>query len=318
LFSCVVKQHSATQLISSFAGDRKVSQFQIPCYSQASKYETLWEPYIAANLHLYTVPLAIFLRRARELDFSPAKFESSIRVLKRVFRVFSPAVVDALSTHLSGASKYTHLVLRHVENLGQCAPPQGSMSLASCQPDMHSLLEEMYLQHLKKVRELGFLDKIAASIEGLVGKGIVSGEEKNLEGLVERAKLIVRLPLDYEIFPGGAPASSSKGKGTDEKVPLRTNEGYLTDSGRDQIIRGLAKCSPADVSYVGDKMRARAGSHEIALLVDLSIWLSDYLNQKLASVENMPKVIRLNLRFLSDYRNLLFIGLTAYVFLKLH
>jgi len=52
-----------------------------------SKYTTQWEPYVAANLHFYTVPLAIFLRRARELDFEN-RFHASITYIQRVLRVY--------------------------------------------------------------------------------------------------------------------------------------------------------------------------------------------------------------------------------------
>lgn len=41
-----------------------------PKSSSPSTYNSNWEAYVCANVHFYTVPLAIFLKRARELDFT--------------------------------------------------------------------------------------------------------------------------------------------------------------------------------------------------------------------------------------------------------
>ena len=51
-----------------------------------------WEPYVAANLHLYTIPLSIFLKRTKEFDFSTAHFHKSLGYNQRVLGVFSPAL----------------------------------------------------------------------------------------------------------------------------------------------------------------------------------------------------------------------------------
>jgi hypothetical protein len=296
----------------------------IPRYNHPSKYTSAWEAYIAANLHLYTVPLAIFLRRARELDFSAGKFDRSVDIVQRVFRVFNPAVVDVLSRHLSGSAKFMNLTARHVENLGPYAMPQGAMSLKSCQPDMRSLLEEIHMQHIKKVRELDIFGWFGARLEGVFGRGVVSGQEKALEGLEERAKLIVQLPIDYDIIPSdGARPSAGEAAATGDKVPSRTQDGFLDERGQQQIVAGATKCSPADVAFRGDKMRSRVGSHEISFLVDFTVWLSNRVNKKLGlglvdnGKQKGKQKFRFSFRFLADYRNILFLWAVFYFILKI-
>ena len=81
----------------------------IPRANQTSKYvESEWEFYIAANVYMYAIPFAIFLRRARELDFSPKIYERSgaMDIVQRVFRVFTPAVVDPIYRHLDAYSTW--------------------------------------------------------------------------------------------------------------------------------------------------------------------------------------------------------------------
>jgi len=318
LLSTAMSHHfspkNATQRIlgsTSRASKASPRSLSIPKASSPSKYSPAWEPYIAANIHIYTIPLAIFLRRARELDFSCGKFDRSIQLVKRVFRVFSPEVVDAISRHLEGPSNLERLVRQHVEILGPYAPPRGPLSLASCQVDMRNLLEDIQMQHLKKVRELDIFERVGARLEGLFGQGVVSGEEKTLENLVDRAKLIVRLPIDYEIVSSARQSVSETKLSSDKLDPTRSEDGSLSEEGREQIMNGAAKCNPANISYVGDKMRARAGSHEIHFLVQATIWLSDWLNMKLGLIGKDQKyarqVFRINLRFLADYRNILWI-----------
>lgn len=319
--------HATQRIIGSVSrsGAQKPTPrtLSIPRYSHPSKYTPAWEAYIAANLHLYTVPLAIFLRRARELDFSAGKFDRSVEIVKRVFRVFNPAVVDVLSRHLNGSASFMHLTARHVENLGPYAMPQGAMSLESCQPDMRSLLEEIYMQHIKKVRDLGIMEWFEARLEGVFGRGVVSGQEKALEGLEERAKLIVQLPIDYDIIPSdGARPSGGDAASMGDKVPSRTQDGLLDEKGQQQIFAGATKCSPADVAYRGDRMRSRVGSHEISFLVDVTVWLSNRVNKKLGlelgdnGEKKGKQKFRFSFRFLADYRNILFLWAAAYFILK--
>jgi len=290
-------------------------------YNKPSMYDRSWEPYIAANLYMYTVPLAIFLRRARELDFSAAKFFESIQIVKRVFRVFSPEVVDAIARHLDRSSQLATappLVRHHVEALGAFAPPEGPMSLLSLKNDMQSLLEEIDMQHLKKVRELNIVDRWIGKVEGMFGKGVVSGEEKTLETLIERAKLIAGLPMDYDILPQSSASGSTKSADQAETGRLaRKENGELTDYAREQLLAGQVKCDPAEVPYRGDKMRRRVGKYEISVLVELSLWASDRLNKRWGLSKDDDGTFRINLRFLADYRNTLFLVLALYLLFKI-
>eukprot|EP00592_Proboscia_alata_P014866 CAMPEP_0194399648 /NCGR_PEP_ID=MMETSP0174-20130528/126774_1 /TAXON_ID=216777 /ORGANISM="Proboscia alata, Strain PI-D3" /LENGTH=1267 /DNA_ID=CAMNT_0039196075 /DNA_START=47 /DNA_END=3850 /DNA_ORIENTATION=- len=74
-----------------------------------SQYTPEWAPYIVANLHMYTTPLAIFLRRSRELQFSGSGSGSdsnrSISIIQRVFRIFSPQVVKVINDHANFGPK---------------------------------------------------------------------------------------------------------------------------------------------------------------------------------------------------------------------
>jgi len=295
----------------------------IPAANQKSAYNNSWEPYLAANLFLYTVPLAIFLRRARELDFSPREFKRSVWILKRVFRVFTPDVIDVLSKLTQsindqsgvGTTSLGKTVENHMANLGDYSPA-GNLSLTTCQADMQSLLEEIYVQHWKAVRELGTLDKIAAFFESMCGQGATSGEEKSIKEIVDRAKCIVGFPQDFDIAAADE-GSASVPKAAESSVALRTADGVLTDEGRQQLVTGRFKCSPTEVKFVGDKMKARLRSHEVAILVTLTTELSYWLNRKL---EKFGFSWRVNFRWFADYRNLMFSVLVAsFVFkLKLH
>jgi len=325
--------------MSTVAKPTPKRELAIPKFNQKSNFTPQWEPFIAANLHMYVVPLAIFLRRARELDFSDRRFERSIQIVKKVFRVFDPNVVDMINRHLSGDGAYSNLVQHELENLGAFAPPTTGvpLTLESCKPHMHGLLEEIYMQHAKKVRELNVVERSFARLEGIFGKGVVSGEEKELTSLLERAKLIVKFPMDYEVFPRGNRPTKGASSATsgDAGQPVRAQDGLLTDQGRVQIVRGIAKCNPADVSFDGDKMHAIVGTYEIAILVKLFLALSFYLNKKLGWMEEVEadvggkktkttkegKVImgvrlRVNLRFLADYRNIIFLYFVQYIYFK--
>ena len=301
----------------------------MPTSDQHSKYDPSWEPYIAANLFMYCVPLAIFLRRARELDFSSNKFQRSIEIVKRVFRVFSPEVINAISKYLDyindssfdSGNNNCVLLRTHLEALGPFVPPVGqALSLSSLKNDMQSLLEEIDSQHMKKVRELGVLDRLIGRLEGIFGKGVVSGEEKTLRNLVERAKLIAGLSIDYDILPssslssgGGSPPELS-----DEQPRLRDRNGELSDYAREQLLHGWIKCDPAEVPFRGDPMRGRVRSYEIPVMVTLTILASDWINERLEL--SATSRFRFNLRFLADYRNINFImfaALVVYVLCKI-
>jgi hypothetical protein len=293
----------------------------IPSADRKSAYTNEWKPYIAANLFLYTVPLAIFLRRARELDFSQRELSRSRTLVKRVFRVFAPDVINALNELTSSVnrpdasiSSLWQTANNHRSLLGDFAPTtSGDLSLSSCQGEMQGLLEEMHMQHMKTVRDLGTLDKIAAMLEGFFGKGVVSGDETALQSLVERAKLIVGLPIDYEVLPSD-PGKAGFGKSHlvagDSTAALRDAQGNLTAEGRKQLLSGNLLLSPSDVHFIGDPLRARRTSYEIPFLVPITIELSDRLNKKFGWEKGW------NLRFLADYRNLLF-GCICFLLLRM-
>ena len=297
--------------------------------TQRSTYDPSWEPYIAANLHLYTVPLALFLRRARELDFSPKEFDRSLKVVQNVFRVFSPPVVEALNRLLASRQapgRFSDIVARHESNLRVYAPSKDwPLSLSACKDDMHNLLEEIHVQHFKRIRELDFFLRIASKFGGLFGQGVVSGEEKELRSLVEHAKVIVGFPKEYEVIQlsGRTMGVESQIGNFMDVTADRTFEGYLSDKGRQSLFEGTAKCNPLELTSFGDKLTGRPQSHEIAFLVPFLVEVSNYMNRKLGLVSletsddgegapsnfrlmrqavGWPFYFRINLRLLADYR----------------
>jgi hypothetical protein len=288
-------------------------------------YKAYWEPYIAANLHLYTVPLAIFLRRSRELDFSPREYQRSLNTVRRIFRVFSPEVVAVINKLLSkeSGSKYAGIVARHETNLGAYAPPSSAVSLSSCQDDMQNLLEEIYLQHLKKVDELDIIDRAIASIEGFFGQGAYRGEEKELQSLFGKAKVIVNFPKEYEVMPSSKPRSiDSQSRSLDAMSGDRSQNGLFSDSGKQRVLSGVTKCNPQEIGHIGDKMLGRPQSHEIAWLVPILVTASNFLNTRLGVMfdpsegfDHEDSLIprRFNLRFLADYRNLVFFSVVIWL-----
>jgi hypothetical protein len=291
----------------------------LPKHNQKSKYRAAWEPWVATNLFMYTVPLAIFLRRARELDFSSGKFDASVQLVQRVFRVFSPELVDALSRIMSGQhSNLNSLVSRNKELLGAYAPPLGPMSMSYLKADMHNLLEEIHMQHKKTMREQDSFDRLLGKVEGLFGQGVVSREEKALYSLLASARLIAQLPMEYKISPRNGSLSLVDGLASCDRPPDRTANGELSETGQNQVFKGLAKCNPADIYFLGNEMRRRIfNTYELGFLVDRTISLSDWLNAKLGIAPGgMGSVFQFNLRFLADYRNLMFAGFAGYILFK--
>eukprot|EP00980_Cylindrotheca_fusiformis_P024513 scaffold11979_cov130-Cylindrotheca_fusiformis.AAC.1 len=318
------RKDASQRLLQSLPGKTKSKTSSSPKVTypkpkHRSAYKPEWEPYIASNLHLYTVPLAIFLRRARELDFSPKHYDRSLATVLRVFRVFTPEVVGVINKLLEarrGGSQFSGIVARHEQNLGVYAPPENQLSLSSCQDDMHNLLEEICLQHLKKVDSLDIFDRAIAKLESYFGGGAYAGDEKELAKLADKAKVIVGFPAGYEVMPA-LKAGSFESSATDfvDSSVDRTTSGMLTDAGRQRLIAGSVKCNPEDVDYFGDKMLGRPQSHEIRWLVPLLVSVSKFLNAKLGiqppedaySYSNSLLPKRFNLRFLADYRNIIFI-----------
>jgi hypothetical protein len=289
---------NATQRLMGSHTSRTSRSLTIPKYNSSSRYRSSWEAYVAANLHFYTVPLAMFLRRARELDFSPPHLERSLRTVRRVFRVFSPDVVHCLNRLMSNSSMslvLNDLIQKHVENLGPYAPPNASsLSLASCQDDMKILLEDIHMQHAKKVRELEMLGRVEAYMGSLFGSGVIVGEEKTMDILVERARLMVQLPRDYQVVAKTDARPTTELAGVYR--PVMDASGKLTPESFEQVFVGTVKCNPADAVFQGNAMKSRLGNDEVAILVEFFVYLSERLHERAG--------IRWNLRFLANYRNL--------------
>jgi hypothetical protein len=306
-------------------GDKnsRLTQVVYPKANQRSKYKPCWEGYIASNLHLYTVPFALFLRRARELDFSPSHYQKSVTTVRKVLRIYTPEVVSVINRLLNErglppvtpARKFATMVRNHEKNLGPFAPPSNTLSLSSCQDDMKNLLEEISLQHYKKVEDLDFVSKTFAS---LFGSGAYLGEEKELHSLLHKAKIIVGFDKDYEVVPKDKKSNLSNPYDTRGDALYRTAEGSFSGIGRDKVVSGIIKCNPEDIAFIGDKMNAKVQSYEIAFLVHHLVKLSDFLNAYLgiqtADQDNGSLLsLRFNLRFLADYRNLIFLFLASYI-----
>jgi hypothetical protein len=306
------------------------ARFLFPNMNDKSLYKPCWEAYIASNLHFYTVPLAIFLRRARELDFSPALHKRSFEIVMKVLRVYSPEVLATINRLLSErnitGSKYSSMVAKHEKNLGPFTPPGVTLSLTSCQEDMNVLLEEVYLQHLKKVENSDIGDRIVAFF-GISGPGAFPGEEKQLQALNLKAKMLVGFSPDYEVAAQYNKSRLSETQVKMNEAAARTHEGSLSSIGVQRVLRGSFKCHSNETDYYGDKMYSRPQSHEIPLLVSVLIYVSDALNSKLGiaiktksedtTVKNstalhfLPR--RINLRFLADYRNILILCIVGWL-----
>ncbi|KAL9188752.1 hypothetical protein ACHAXT_007130 [Thalassiosira profunda] len=304
-----------------------------PKPASPSKYSAQWEAYVLSNVHFYTVPLAIFLKRARELDFSGnTEFPRSLALVQRVMRIYSKAVVNVLNGVLNRRADAlsTSLFDRHAKNMCAFCPPS-SWKLSECQVDATNLLEEVFGQHQKRKAAMDFFDRMEAKISA-IGSGKVGGEEATLEALLSQKVL----PEEPRAARGGLWrlldfGATESGAGTAASFPDRGPDGKLTDLGRQQLNAGLCKCNPLDVHYIGDPMLSRVKSYEIPILVELAILASNYLNAKLGLVaptteeeasgdseddvvmkryremERYQKVgFRVNLRFLADSRNIIF------------
>lgn len=298
------------------------AHYVYPRVSQRSNYTPMWETYIASNLHFYTVPLALFLRRARELDFSQKLYKKSVGIVMSVLRVYSGDVVTVinrllkdrgsggLSSLASSDVPYVKMVSNHEKKLGSFAPPCVELTLSSLQEDVKTLLEEIHLQQQKNAEKVNVLDKW---IDNAFGTGTQHNEQKDLKVLTDMAKRIFGLPQDYEV--------SLKDKSqvieaqTTSVEETRTSEGFYSGSGLRHVTVGDIKCKPEEVVYVGDEMNARPQSYEISFLVRLLIDLSIHLNNRFGLENNLKPnnnlfvPHRFNLRFLADIRNLGFVAL---------
>jgi hypothetical protein len=275
-------------------------------YNQLSKYSPNWEPYVAANLYFYLVPLAIFLRRARELDFSSNRFEASMVVVTRVLRVYSPELLRSLQRLLNG--ELEPMIAKHHENLEPFAPPR-SITLASLRPDLQKLLEEVYMERNKRSRELGALGRAFVKVEGMVSG---NNNEKVFELFLVQSRLLGQWGND---FPGASTfnlvQSPSATSAVTQDAPQRTSEGTLSMKGREEVLNGWVKCKPVEISLKGDPMRMAVKTYELSFVVGLTLALSDQLNERFGFSEK--SAFRFNLRFLADYRNLLATVICCYI-----
>eukprot|EP00574_Skeletonema_japonicum_P001532 CAMPEP_0201740394 /NCGR_PEP_ID=MMETSP0593-20130828/46279_1 /ASSEMBLY_ACC=CAM_ASM_000672 /TAXON_ID=267983 /ORGANISM="Skeletonema japonicum, Strain CCMP2506" /LENGTH=979 /DNA_ID=CAMNT_0048234705 /DNA_START=76 /DNA_END=3015 /DNA_ORIENTATION=+ len=317
-----------------------------PKPTSTSTYSSQWEAYVVSNLNLYTVPLAIFLKRARELDFSSTnEYPRSLALVQRVLRVFSKEVVTVLNSVLNRRADAlsASLATMHRDNLKAFCPPS-SWKLTDCQLDATNLLEEVFSQHQKRKQEMDIFDRIEARLNALFS-GKIGSDKAALQSLLSQVRYLMHLPQDYQVLPE-EPKSSRRwgsflglGRHKDESSlvenllePERDASGRLTDKGRAQIYAGVRKCNPIDVQFVGDPLLARVKTYEIPVLVELTVQASNYLNDKLGLVseaeanvvegqtvdedalskhynemERYKKTLfRINLRFLADSRNIIF------------
>jgi len=331
-------------------GQQKIDHIPVlilPKSKSSSRFTRKWEPYIAANLHFYTAPLAIFLRRASELDFSSTDFARSFCLVQRVFRVYSPEVVNAINSLLAGGGSHalSSLVATHNHHLADFSPAHlGQLSLSSLCKDTRNLLEEIYSQYTKKVSERDIFDRMEVRIERLLAcVGLlptISGEERDIQILVEKARMIVNLPHDYNVVPDPTKHLLGRVRVGESSQLERDKDGMLTERGRTRLMAGEVTCTPIDAMLFGDRMRSKPKSHEIAMLVPWTIYASDWINVKLGlddqhkkravakSTENPSDSvlealleegrtsrkywIRVNLRFLADYRNVFLIWVATW------
>ncbi len=278
------RKNSPTPAISKRTTYQYYTNYEKPKPSTVSKYTPAWESYVAANLHLYVVPLAIFLRRSQEFDFSAQGFQGSIGYIQRVLRVFSPQLVktlEKLMNHTNYLSenepsinkRLYEIVQRHEQNLGDFCPPRPNViiggldttawSLEMLQQDMHALLEEIVLQHRKTVSDQDFLERFFSNIQGLLMKEGVQAEEQLIKNVVKMAKNIVNFPRHYEVFPNNGNEhdrrdgrNSEVARYNDASIfsPDRDQSGFITSKGRYQILEGSKICNAMDVGFIGDPM----------------------------------------------------------------
>lgn len=284
-------------IISSIAGKKGMKStitVDTPRHDQNSKYDPSWEPYVAANLYMYLVPLAIFVRRARELDFSVTR---SFETVSKVFRVFTPELVNVLSRHLDSIQD-SRLVEQHKNLLGVFCP-YGRLQLSSLERDLRQLFEDVDSRRVKSTHQAPMIQTWFES-----GTNVFLSTDQKVVKLKERAIVIAQLPVGTNFRSTRAPNATSKGSLSPLR-PDRLPNGELSVIGREQIWKGIASCSPDEISYVGDYMRRMPNSHEPEILVLFLLLVSDFLNDCFGLNKETPGR-RVNLRWFADYRHLLF------------
>lgn len=315
----------------------------LPKPTASSKFSKQWKFYIASNAHIYITLFATFLRRSRELDFSQQSFKRSIDLVLSVTRVFTKEVCEVLLLAFSSSmpSQLKQLRVEHEENLIHSTMKESAVfptfvSLNDCKLDALALLEEIYFQHFKRSREMSVLDRLDDKIEWVAGGGGSKYELQLIDRLKDQLCSIVGLP-DYR-YAGSKQQNESRGYSA-RHVPQTASNGItLTVKGREEIVRGKKIFAPTDVKYLGDPMKARVRSYEIGCMVHWCVLASNWINSKLGldqssstlatatgtpasllnlieETEKSKKIwFRINLRFLADYRNLIFFSFVAIIY----
>ena len=280
-------------------------------------------------------------------DLTPNNVDSYLFVLKKIHEQNLGCYCPPVSSSFGGNfSTSPNLSPSKAPNSGDSSSVS-AYHLSQCFPDAQAFLEELSFQQRKKIRELDIVDRFIAKCEGFFGSGVMQGDEKAIQKTVKQLRNLMELPEDVELLPkynaGDLPDSSSsyasrKNSGDMNSV-LRGQDGYLTERGKEEILAGMYKCSSLEMAEClikrrlnsRDPMMDRVKSYEIPLLVDLSNSLSLWLNTKLGLDEsesekgpwiekifsvlvwivdkNYFQSIRINLRFMADYRNLIWMGL---------
>jgi hypothetical protein len=209
-----------------------------------------------------------------------------------------------------------------------------SVNLHDCKLDAQAMLEEIYFQHFKKKREMNLLDRLDDKIEGMTGSGGTKYELQLADRVKDQLCSIVGIQ-DYQ-YTGNKQLLDSRLHSTRQLPQTAANGITLTTKGREEIVRGKKTFAPQDVKYLGDPMKARVRSYEIGFLVHWCVMASNWINFKLGldkagsklgnstppsllglieETEKTKKIwFRFNLRFLADYRNLLFFACLVVIY----
>jgi len=236
------------------------------------KYTVDYKMYVQQRVALYLVPLAIFLRRSRELEFG------KMNLVHKVLRVFSEPVVQVLEETLTTADYDT------------CGIPSNTpWTLQSLQDDFMGLVEEVQLLQLKKWRDMNFLEKRMYRLEAWMGS--VTPEEALLRR-IWKARHVCRTTA--ALVPVDLSSTLTQDHRTASQQLLRDAQGNLTDEGRRQIVTGLYKCDPWDIHAQNPQS---VSSYEFAWSIPILQEWSTQLSTTLG--------FQVSLRFLADYRNYL-------------
>lgn len=369
-----IQRYYATSNNTNTITNKDGLSINIPSPNAPSHYTSHWKNYIASNYHFYTHLLSIFIRRARELDFSKV---SSFIVLQRVIRVFSPHVLSelyALSSNdnsstppqppvvngmMSTINQAYILKQEHNKRLGEYCPPNPQSTLfASCVSDIQNLLQNAVRQY-NVLRQTPHAKVVHYFTYTSQRSSIPTEESMYQLANGYKSLLFNQVPLDLQqIFYIPSTTDTSTQRRTTaynarsiyetitskfyNSSPTNNNQPekngiYLTQKGREQIFNGTKQCKPYQSAYIGDPMKARIQNHEIPFLVHITLRVSCFLNDVLLGIKDTTTMgvqeqrtsldellkeqemyqkysFRVNLRFLADWRNVLFILFVVILF----